>query len=128
MAAIFLLLALLGHFAFSNNFLDAGFRPDAYWLIPGFFLLLTLVLAVTVGNKEKQKKELSVNLILGIRMMFITLILIFVVIVMLANRDQAIPVAANAAIYSVIFLYFETRVLLEQNKRHRKIDQEKNNS
>lgn len=111
------LLGLLGSLILTQ-FLPE-YRPGGYWVVPLFFLLLTAVLALIISSKERAKKELTVNYILGIRLMFISLILIFTIIYLLINRAQAMSIAVIAGAFSVLFIFFETKVFLEQNKRHR---------
>ena len=64
------------------------------------------------------KKDVSIANILGIRVFFISLIGVALVISFLIDRAHILPLAVIFAVFTIIFSYFETQVLLMLNKKN----------
>lgn len=114
MAASFVGLSLIAGGAFS--IIGTRHQPLGLWFIPLFFLILTLTLALITKRKEKGGKSLSVAYILGVRFFFLFLILVFAIINMLIDRQHILAFAIVAVVFTLVFLIFETKILLTQNK------------
>lgn len=113
MTASFVSLSLIAGGVFS--IIDTLPQPIGLWYLPLFFLILTLALTLITKRKEKTNKSLSVGYILGVRFLFLFLILAFAIINMLLDRAHILPFTIVAVIYTLVFLIFETKILLIQN-------------
>lgn len=94
------------------------YMPVNFWSIPVLFLVLTLVLGLITKKYSADKKDVSIANILGIRVFFISLIGVALVISILIDRAHILPLAVIFAVFTIVFSYFETQVLLMLNKKN----------
>ena len=69
-------------------------------------------------ERLKDKKDVSIANILGIRVFFISLIGVALVVSILIDRAHILPLAVIFAVFTIVFSYFETQVLLMLNKKN----------
>ena len=93
------------------------YKPVNFWLIPLFFLILTLVMGMITKKYTTEKKDLSIGFILGIRVFFISLIAVFIILNMLIDRTHILPLTIIFVIFTLVFSFFETKILLLLNKK-----------
>lgn len=91
--------------------------PVNFWSIPVLFLVLTLVLGLITKKYSAEKKDISIVNIIGIRVFFISFIGVALVISILIDRAHILPLAVIFAVFTIVFSYFETQVLLMLNKK-----------
>lgn len=115
MAGGFVAVSLLAYLVF--HLIGLQYLPMIFWIIPLFFLLLTLVLGLIVKKYSAEQKDVSIGNILGIRVFFISLIAVVFVISILIDRLHVLPLAVLFAVFALLFSYFETKVLLMLNKK-----------
>ena len=94
------------------------YMPVNFWSIPVLFLVLTLVLGLITKKYSADKKDVSIANILGIRVFFISLIGVALIISILIDRAHILPLAVIFAVFTIVFSYFETQVLLMLNKKN----------
>lgn len=97
---------------------DMKYFPVNFWVLPLFFLLLTLVLGLIAKKYTSEKKDLSIGSILGIRMFFIALITVALIVNILVDREHIIPLAVLYVVFALEFLVFETQIMLMLNKKN----------
>lgn len=100
------------------------YKPTNFWLIPLFFGILILVLGLIAKKYIADKKELSIGGILGIRVFFISLIAVFIVVNMLIDRESIASFTVISVIFTLVFSYFETKILLALNQKDTKNTQD----
>ena len=115
LASSFVVLSLLAYLILF--FVGDQHIPTNFWLIPMFYLLLTLVLGLITKKYSSVKKELSIGIILGIRVFFISLIAVFIILTMLIDRVHILPLTIIFVIFTLVFSTFETKILLILNKK-----------
>lgn len=115
MAGGFVVVSLLAYLVF--YLIGLQYLPMNFWIIPLFFLLLTLVLGLIVKKYSAEQKDVSIGNILGIRVFFISLIAVVFVISILVDRLHVLPLAVLFVVFALLFSYFETKVLLMLNKK-----------
>lgn len=115
MAGSFIALTLIAYLYF--YFADMQSMPVNFWIIPVFFLLLTLVLGLIAKKYISDKKDMSIGSILGIRVFFISLIAIVLILNILIDRAHILPLAVLYVIFGLGFSFFETQILLKLNKK-----------
>lgn len=93
------------------------YMPVNFWSIPVLFLVLTLVLGLITKKYSAEKKDISIVNIIGIRVFFISFIGVALVISILIDRAHILPLAVIFAVFTIVFSYFETQVLLMLNKK-----------
>ena len=91
--------------------------PVNFWSIPVLFLVLTLVLGLITKKYSADKKDITIVNIIGIRVFFISFIGVALVISILIDRAHILPLAVIFAVFTIVFSYFETQVLLMLNKK-----------
>lgn len=93
------------------------YLPTFFWLIPTFFLILTLTIGLIARKYTNLNKPLSIGTILGIRFLFINLIAIFIIVNMLIDKAHIVSFTITSVVYATVFSYLETRILLYVNKK-----------
>ncbi len=84
-------------------------------IIALFFIAITVVSAYLVSKKLKEKKDLSVGYILALRFLFFFAILLFVFINMWISKEQILGITLSSVLLTIIFLIYETKLLLLKN-------------
>lgn len=115
MAGSFVAMTLIAYLFFVMT--DMKYFPVNFWILPLFFLLLTLVLGLITKKYTADKKDLSIGSILGIRVFFISLIAVALIINILIDREHIIPLAVLYVVFALEFSFFETQIMLMLNKK-----------
>ncbi len=106
-------VAVILHFLYSR--FNISLSLISLSVITLFFIAITVVSAYLVSKKLKEKKDLSIGYILAIRFLFFFVILLFVFINMWINREQVLGITIASVIMTIVFLVYETKLLLLKN-------------
>lgn len=115
MGGAFVAVSLLAYLIF--YLIGIQHLPVNFWVVPIFFLLLTLVLGLIVKKYSAERKDISIGNILGIRVFFISFIAVVLIINILIDRLHVLSLAVLFVVFTLLFSYFETKVLLMLNKK-----------
>ncbi len=90
--------------------------PKLFFLMPLFYLLDGISLAIILSDEEKQKKT-SVKKLALIRLIRISGSLIILFVGILADRVNMLAFVAVFVIYYIFYLVFETMIMQRLNKK-----------